>query len=242
MNVFMSSFIKLEEEINRIKEIYKLRDCDKSFSCWSKDIYHPRHPIGKLFNEHNHNILIDALNHLEIDLRNLTILDVGCGEGAWLRFLLELGAKPNSLHGIDLSESRIETAKQINPSINLEESKGDNLPFSSGIFDIVLQVVVFSSITEIELARILLDEMVRVTRPGGYIFWIDHKKSHSATLTGYSNEQLIEWLPNWSLIYQMAVHPRYIRKWFKYPWLCRLLYEFTKNGCDSWFLIFRKEK
>jgi ubiquinone/menaquinone biosynthesis C-methylase UbiE len=228
-------------EINRIKEVYKKRDGNISATTWKNDIYHPRHPIGRLFYEHNYNILVDALNSLDIDLESSTVLDVGCGEGAWLRFLVEMGAKPANLNGIDLSESRIEIAKQLNPAINLSTSQGDSIPFQSSMFDIVMQVVVFSSIIEQGLAQMLVAEMLRVTKPGGCIFWIDHKKRHSETLAGYSVEQLTEYLPGCSLIYQESVHPRYFRNWHHYPWLCRLLYEFTRKSCDAWLLVFRKD-
>lgn len=196
--------------------------------------------MGRLFLEHNHTILVDALNRLGIDLEHSTILDVGCGEGGWLRYLVELGAIPSNLNGIDLSKSRIEAAKQLNPAINLLTSEGDSIPFLSDMFDIVMQVVVFSSIIEQGLAQMLVTDMLRVTKPGGYLFWIDHKNSHSASLAGYSVELLTEWLPGCSLIYQESVHPRYFRKWYRYPRLCRLLYGFTRKSCDAWFLVFRK--
>ena len=230
-----------DAELNRIKVAYKNRDGILYSSNWKKDIYHPRHPMGRLFFEHNYNILVNALNDLDIELENSTVLDVGCGEGAWLRLLVELGAKPENLTGIDLSESRIETARKNNPAINLTTSEGDSIFFQSETFDIVMQVVVFSSIIDQNLTQILLTEMLRVTRPGGYILWIDHKKSHSATLSGYSVGQLLEYLSGCSLVYQESVHPRYMRNWYYRPWLCRLLYDFTKKDCDSWFLVFRKE-
>jgi len=232
----------INNEIERIKEVYKCRDSNSLCFGWESDIYHPRHPMGRLFYEHNYYILVNALNELQIDLENSSILDFGCGEGAWLRLLLELGAKPDRLTGIDLSYSRIAAAKEINPAINLLTSGGDNIPFQSDMFHIVMQVVVFSSIIDRNLAKTLLGEMIRVTRPGGYIFWIDHKKSHSSSLSGYSVELLLEYLPSCSLIYQESVHPRYIRNWYHRPWLCRLCYEFTRKDCDSWFLVFRKEK
>jgi len=34
-------------------------------------------------------------------LEQMMILDVGCGKGNWLRFLLSLGARPENLHGIE---------------------------------------------------------------------------------------------------------------------------------------------
>ena len=100
-------------EIDRIREAYEQRDADISSSTWKRDIYHPRHPMGRLFYEHDYNILVTALNSLDIDLEDSTVLDVGCGEGAWLRLLVELGAKPDNLTGIDLSESRIQAAREM---------------------------------------------------------------------------------------------------------------------------------
>lgn len=227
-------------EIARIREAYAERDRKISATAWEEDIYHPRHPIGRLFYEHNHAILVDALNHLGIDLTDTTILDFGCGEGGWLRFLLELGANPANLHGVDLSDRRITAAREINPAIDLATSSGGNIPFPENEFDIVMQTVVFSSVVDKDLAKSLLAEMCRVTKPGGYIFWIDHKKSHSASLAGYPVELLAEWLPECSLVYRESVHPRYFRNWSHHPWLCRLLYEFSRLSCDAWFVVFRK--
>lgn len=227
-------------EIARIREAYAERDRKISSTTWNEDIYHPRHPIGRLFSEHNHAVLVDALNRLNIDLTDTAILDFGCGEGAWLRFLVELGANPANLHGIDLSEQRIKAAREINPAIDLTTSRGDLIPFPADAFDIVMQVVVFSSILNRDLAKSLLAEMCRVAKPGGYLFWIDHKKSHSESLEGYPVELLSNWLPECSLVYQESVHPRYFRTWSHHPWLCRLVYDFTRMSCDAWFLIFRK--
>lgn len=231
---------EINAEIDRIKASYTDRDEKRYSPFWNESIYHPRHPLGRLFYEHNYNILVDALNAVNIPLENSKILDFGCGTGGWLRLLVEMGAIPENLTGIDLSANRIVTATQSNPAINWRQSEGDRISFANDQFDLVMQVVVFSSIIELNLAKILFNEMFRVTKPGGYIFWIDHKRSHSATLTGYSVELLAEWLPGCSLIYQESVHPRYFRKWYRYPRLCRLLYGFTRKSCDAWFLVFRK--
>lgn len=231
----------IDTEIRRIKDAYKDRDENYSPS-WKEHVYHPRHPMGRLFYEHHYNILVNALNALEISLESASILDVGCGSGAWLRMLIELGAKPENLNGIDISESRIASAKRANPAINLIQAKGDGIPFPSNNFDIVMQIVVFSSILDNSLAEILLKEMVRVIKPGGFIFWIDHKTSHSEHLAGYPVDKLREHFSGCTLIYQESVQPGYFRKWHNHPWLCRLLYDFSRNGCDSWFLVFRKER
>ncbi|MBW2662356.1 MAG: methyltransferase domain-containing protein [Deltaproteobacteria bacterium] len=133
----------INSEIYRLKEVYRNRDEKINSQPWKEDIYHPRHPMGRLFYEHNYNIIVDALNATDISLDNLTVLDVGCGTGAWLRLLVELGSKPENLTGIDISENRIENAKSNNPAINWIKSDGDSIPFECDTFDIVMQVVVF---------------------------------------------------------------------------------------------------
>jgi len=40
-------------EINRIKEAYKERDGNLYPTSWKESIYHPQHPIGKSFYDHN---------------------------------------------------------------------------------------------------------------------------------------------------------------------------------------------
>jgi ubiquinone/menaquinone biosynthesis C-methylase UbiE len=198
--------------------------------------------MGRLFYEHNYNILVDALNSVDIPLENSKVLDFGCGTGGWLRLFVEMGARPENLTGVDLSASRVATAKQNNPAINWRQEEGDCISFPSSQFDLVMQIVVFSSIININLACTLLAELQRVTKPGGHILWIDHKKKHSDTLFGYSVEQLSGYLTDCSLVYRESVHPRYFRYRYKQPWLCRLLYNFTKTKCDAWLLVFRKER
>lgn len=232
----------IDLELKRIAAAYKERDTQIYSSEWKSHIYHPRHPMGRLFYEHHYNILVNALNALDLTLDNLSVLDVGCGAGAWLRMLSELGASPKNMTGIDLSANRIEAAKEKNPAMNWIHTNGENIPLPSSTFDIVMQAVVFSSILDNTLARTLAQEMLRVTKPGGSIFWIDHKRSHGESLSGYPIDTLLEYFPGCAISYKESVHPRYFRMFYNHPWLCRTLYDFTKRGCDSWFLVFRKEK
>lgn len=230
----------INAEIDRIKAAYTNRDDNIYSPSWKESVYHPRHPLGRLFYEHNYNILVDALNAVDIPLENSKVLDFGYGTGGWLRLFVEMGARPEDLTGIDLSVNRIKTARRNNPAINWMQEEGDRISFESNQFDLVMQMVVFSSIININLARTLLEELQRVTKPGGHILWIDHKKRHSDTLSGYSIEQLREYFHDCSLVYSQSVHPRYFRLGYQHPWLCRLLYNFSKISCDSWFLVFKK--
>jgi ubiquinone/menaquinone biosynthesis C-methylase UbiE len=231
------------DEVSRLRDVYAKRDAAMPHASWEANIYHPRHPLGHLFHEHNHDALVAALNALAIDLDGLDVLDVGCGYGYWLRYLVDLGADPGRLTGIDLSRQRIEAARTSNPAIRWVHSEDEALPFPSDSFDIVLQSVVFSSILEEEKRSTLASEMSRVVRSGGHVLWVDHKRSFAETLAGFSQTKVREYFPSGEIAYAESVHPRYFRRMYgRRAWLAQAIYRLTKVHCDSWFLALEVRK
>lgn len=226
-------------EAARLRAVYRARDAAMPQRDWRANVYHPRHSLGHLFHEHHHDALVRALNALELELEGRRILDVGCGHGAWLRYLVELGAAPSRLCGVDLSEARIRTARAANPAIRWLVGGSAGLPFASGSFDWVMQAVVFSSILDEAARRTLAAEMARVTRPGGLLLWVDHRRSFPPRLAGFSQEQVRAYFPSAEVVYADAVHPRYFRRLHRHAWLARLLYGASRAGCDSWLLLLR---
>jgi len=49
------------------------------------------------------------------ELSEKRILEVGCGDGAWLRFLIQAGAAPENLFGMDLIPQRIKEVQKKCP-------------------------------------------------------------------------------------------------------------------------------
>jgi SAM-dependent methyltransferase len=232
---------KINCEIERIKDIYLDRDKKNPYIDWTKNNYHPRHPMGRLFQEHNQNALVRALNQLNISLEEAKILDIGCGFGNWLRYLVELGANPRKLTGIDLSTHRIRFACCANPAINWINNNGFPLPFPQSTFDIVLQFVVFSSVIDKSLRANIQAEISRTTKPGGYILWIDLKKSPRSSLVGFSKSQVINAFPDFSLEYAKSIQPYYYRYLYsKFTWFAKLIWLLTGLGGESWFFILKK--
>jgi ubiquinone/menaquinone biosynthesis C-methylase UbiE len=229
-------------EERRILEEYAKRDARLPLHDWRTNIYHPRHPIGHLLQEHNHDILADALNHLDVDLRALKILDVGCGDGSWLRYLVELGADPANCVGVDLSEKRIGVARQRNPAIVWYRHNIAELPFPDCSFDFVLQSVVFSSILDPQMRMSCADEMRRVTTNKGKIFWIDLRRTTSSTLVAFSEAKALRYFPGLPVVYRRNVHPAYFRRITgRFAWLAKSIYYFTKFKCESLLLVFVKD-
>jgi len=228
-------------EETRIVEEYAARDARLPLNDWRTNIYHPRHPLGHLLQEHNHNILVDALNHLDVELSDLKILDVGCGYGSWLRYFVDLGANPANCVGVDLSEHRIGIAKQRNPSISWYRQNIAQLPFPDNSFDLVLQSVVFSSILDLQMRLSCASEMRRVTMNTGKILWIDLMRTTSDLLVAFSEPETRGYFPGLSVIYKKYVHPTYFRRLNgKYAWLAKSIYYFTKYKCESLLVVFEK--
>src|SRR5437899_1643932 len=48
-------------------------------------------------------------------LADKRILDIGCGEGYWLREFVKWGAQPSRMHGVELLEHRVLAGKRLGP-------------------------------------------------------------------------------------------------------------------------------
>src|SRR6476620_8804602 len=108
------------------------------------------------------------------DLRDKTILEIGCGNGNWLREFIKWGACPSNMIGVDLLPDRIEKAMQLCPQgVELRCTNASKLPFDDHSIDIVAQFTVFSSILDVGMKQALASEMLRVVKAEGRILWYD---------------------------------------------------------------------
>jgi SAM-dependent methyltransferase len=99
------------------------------------------------------------------------VLEVGCGKGRFLRAARE--AVPSATYvGIDLSDVLLAAAPQ---SIMRVSGTLESIPCREQCFDVVFSV---EAIEHSANWRACVEEMLRVTRPGGYVIIID--KPHAA--------------------------------------------------------------
>jgi len=159
-----------QNEASRIRQAYARRDYLVPKGRYS------------LFNEANRLRYLELLREVLALLRRFdytelgekSILDVGCGNGAWLRRFIEWGARPADLFGVDLLEESIRSAKELSPpGMTLLCDDASQLKFNEETFDIVAQFAVFTSILNSEVRSRLASEMSRVLKPGGAILWYD---------------------------------------------------------------------
>lgn len=107
------------------------------------------------------------------EVRNLSGLDIGCGEGHNTRLLAARGARVTA---IDISERFIQFAKQEEErapkGIDYRVASAVAMPFASASFDFA---VAFMSLMDIPDTKRVLSESHRVLRPGGFLqFSIEH--------------------------------------------------------------------
>jgi len=107
------------------------------------------------------------------DVRGLSGLDVGCGEGHNTRLLAGRGAR---MTGIDISRTFIHHAREAEerqpPGIRYEVASAVDLPFDEASFDFATALMSLMDIPETER---VLGEAFRVLRPGGFLqFSIGH--------------------------------------------------------------------
>lgn len=96
------------------------------------------------------------------------ILEVGCGEGLFLRKLLDANPRCHA-YGVDNWPEALSKAQQRLSGKPVSLSKGNimHLPFPEGYFDAVVCINVFVNMKDKEEARLAIEEMSRVCKPGG---------------------------------------------------------------------------
>jgi SAM-dependent methyltransferase len=105
------------------------------------------------------------------------ILDFGCGEGRLIRDLIEFGANPELIKGVDIIQDFLAVAYHRLPLDIYVLYDGIILPFDDNTFDLVCQSTVFSSVPDVEFRRHLARELDRVLMHNGYLFWWDKIKT-----------------------------------------------------------------
>ena len=97
------------------------------------------------------------------------VLDAGCGRGRNARWLVDHGA---DLVGIDHSPEALAEARErlgLGPE-RLLEARLEALPFDDSSFDAVICCAVLHFAADHQAFADMLDELVRVLRPGGVLF------------------------------------------------------------------------
>jgi ubiquinone/menaquinone biosynthesis C-methylase UbiE len=113
------------------------------------------------------------------------VLDVACGTGTVANRINLVSRKFCSVTGIDINEGMLNVARR-NTHIEWQQGSAADLPFESGVFEVVLSQQGLQYFPNRPAA---MKEMARVLVPGGRIalnVWaaLDHEPFHAATIAG----------------------------------------------------------
>lgn len=90
------------------------------------------------------------------------ILDIGCGTGIILKLLERYG----NAYGVELSEEAIRFLKQRDLNLVVRSDASKSIPFKTNSFSAITCLDVLE---HLEDDRILIGEMFRICKPGGYV-------------------------------------------------------------------------
>jgi ubiquinone/menaquinone biosynthesis C-methylase UbiE len=114
---------------------------------------------------------------------NPKILDLGCGSGAFTKYLLNLNGK---IFGLDICHNLIRKA-EFKGRINFITGDIENLPFRDGSFDIVFFSNVLHHFPDLTLP---LKEAYRILKKDGHCFAIDPNNKNPVVWTFRNRKSL----------------------------------------------------
>ena len=140
----------------RRMNVAKTLDPQAAYALWAPT-YPPR--------AHNALMALEQQTVLSLlpDLAGLTVLDIGCGSGRYLR---ELRDRRAHAIGLDLSEPMLAKAREITRRI--ARANLCALPIDSTSVDVIVCALALGDVPNLEIALV---EMARVLRPGGCVVY-----------------------------------------------------------------------
>ncbi|HEX3861723.1 MAG TPA: methyltransferase domain-containing protein [Stellaceae bacterium] len=118
--------------------------------------------------------LREALRELSPRSGSVSLLDIGCGTGAFLREVKRNHPRL-SVTGVDLSAPYLAVAQRRLAAwsrIELSEAAAEALPFAPESFDIISCIYLFHELPP-RVRRAVVGEIRRVLKPGGTLIFVD---------------------------------------------------------------------
>lgn len=165
---------------DRARDLYAERDADDAWRAkWSD-----ADPTARFTRERRDARLALAASRARErlgDPASWRVLEIGVGGGGLLPWTRDVAGVPEaSLAGIDLSETRIESARRVLPAADLRTGSAADMPWPDASFDVVIASTLFSSVLDPDLRSSIAAEATRVLKPGGAILWYDMRSDFFA--------------------------------------------------------------
>lgn len=206
-----------KHELDRLRQMYD--PAHEANVLGINSAWHPRSPVSMYYRHAQERAIVRLLNHLELDLRPLTILDFGCGIGVEMRYMISMGASAGKLYAFDLMAHRVRAAQAQAPhAVNLMVANGEVVPLRDQTFDLIYQFVVFSSIFDAGVRAAAAGEIVRLLKPGGILLWYDTRLGVRGSGFTLELPELGRLFPGMLLRYTTRLHAMRLSSVIRHSW------------------------
>ena len=129
-------------------------------------------------------------------MKNVKVLDWGCGPGRIIRHLPEIIGDGSEFHGTDYNKKSIAWCRQNLKGISFNQnSLKASLPYDDDYFDIIYGISIFTHLSE-QMHYEWYNELYRILRPNGIMFLTTQGDHFKVKLTDkeiqdYNNDLLI---------------------------------------------------
>ncbi len=117
------------------------------------------------------------------EVKDLRVLDVGCGEGRFCRMLAQRGAQ---VTGLEPTSRLLEEARKRHPEGRYEPGDAAKLPYGDSSFDLVVSYVALVDIADYRTA---IREKSRVLKPGGRVVLANLQPFATTSPTGWHRDK-----------------------------------------------------
>lgn len=108
----------------------------------------------------NYKLYKDVIKFL-LPLDNKKILDIGCGEGYFIKYLIKNYKSNFYIEGGDISDSILKIAKENNPNISFKKTSIYKSDYKDNSFDIVIAMEVLE---HLENPMLAINELKRISK------------------------------------------------------------------------------
>lgn len=136
------------------------------------------------------------------NLEELHAFEAGCSTGYNLRQLVQWGARPEHVAGMDLNPEAVNYCVSRSKDIRVHLGSADAIPEPDGNFDLSIAFTLFSSVPDDAIAAGIARELLRITRPGGLILVYDmrRKSPRNPNVHPIKRADIQRWFPGAKLL------------------------------------------
>lgn len=187
-----------------------------------------RHSILRMGNllmlQERERFLSKLFRQLDVtSLEGMRVFEAGCAGGYNLRLMVQWGARPADVAGMDIDPAAVDHCLARAPEIRVHAGSATEIPEPDVHFDLSLAFTLFSSVPDEDVARTIGAEMFRITKPGGTILVYDmrRKSPSNPNVHPVHAEDIRRWFPKCPMKAQsITLAPpvaRHVGRWA--PWL-----------------------